>query len=404
MKILLSIVIPTHNRAQYAVHSIKSILDLNCEHIELVVSDTSSDCVLEEWISKLNISETKVRLSYIKHKTRLDMTENHNFSLSQATGEYVCLIGDDDSISPELCELAEWAKNENVKLITPKVKASYNWPDFVTKVYGKQHAKRLYLPTSVGDLIKKNSQEALVSALDRACQGTDGLPKLYHGLVSRALLEELRNRTGAYVHGSSPDMSAAIGLALITKEFYEIDYPLTIPGASGGSNTGRSALNKHKGKMSSESQTSAFIDSGWNPFIPKFFSVETVWSHAAVKTLEKLAPNYVCAFNWLSLYSLCEIKHSDFFEEIRSSKECYSNECIARQARMNFIIFTLKMKYYYHRVLYISSRMLKPTAAGGKKYIPGVENVADTPKLLLAYVKSNGFSLSSLLARHKRVS
>lgn len=397
MKPLLTIVIPTHNRSQYAIYSIQSILNLNEKGIELIVSDTSTDGKLEVLVEELELTQSRVVFNYTKHSQRLDMTENHNFSLSQVTGEYVCLIGDDDSVSPELYDVAKWAKKRNIKLITPKVKASYNWPDFVTKVYGDKHCTRLYLPQKIGGIELKNSHSALRDALDRSCQGTDGLPKLYHGLVSSSLLSELFSKTGAYVHGSSPDMSAAIGLAFISKDFYELDYPLTIPGASGGSNTGRSALNKHKGKMSTESQTSAFIRSGWNEFIPKFFSVETVWAHAAVATLEKLDIDHINKFNFLNLYALCEWKHSDYSTEIKRSMESYSAGGKITYGKIQNVIFKYKSIYLYRRLVYIFKRLLIPTAAGGKKFVSGIENVSETPNELISYLDKNGFFLSSIL-------
>jgi hypothetical protein len=118
-----------------------------------------------------------------------------------------------------------------------------------------------------------------------AAQGTDGLPKLYHGLVRRDLLEELKRRSGQYVHGSSPDMSAAVALSLVCPEFVSINYPLTVPGGSGGSNTGRSAMNQHRGRMGEDSQTKAFVNQGWSLGVPRYFAVETVWAHAALDTL-----------------------------------------------------------------------------------------------------------------------
>ena len=43
MNTLLSVVIPTHNRARYAIHAIASLLAIPNAELEIVVSDTSTD-------------------------------------------------------------------------------------------------------------------------------------------------------------------------------------------------------------------------------------------------------------------------------------------------------------------------------------------------------------------------
>jgi len=398
---LLSIVIPTHNRSKYAIFSIQSILKFQQVGIELIISDTSTDDLLEKLVSEIDVNNSKVVLKYTKHHTRLDMTENHNFAISQATGEYVCLIGDDDSVSSELYEAAKWAKNQNVNILTPRVSATYNWPDFQTKVFGKKHCTRLYLTDSIGGIVKKDTKSALKSALHNACQGTDGLPKLYHGLVKNDLLQKLHIETGAFFHGSSPDMSAAVGLALIADYFYEIDYPLTIPGASGGSNTGRSAMNKHKGSISSESQTTAFIKSGWNNLIPHFFSVETVWSHAALLTLEKLSPKFVNEYNFYNLYSLCESKHSDYSAEISNSEKLFREKYNVSSLVFKAKLLRCRIGNYFSRMIYIAKRLLNPTAAGGKEFEDNIIDVSGTPEILAKHLNKKGFNLNALFINFK---
>ncbi|KGJ99255.1 glycosyltransferase family 2 protein [Pseudoalteromonas sp. ND6B] len=398
---LLSIIIPTHNRSKYAIYAIRSILQFNQNGIELVVSDTSTDDLLKNLVDEIDTKLSKVHFKYTKHSVRLDMTENHDYALSQATGEYVCLIGDDDSVSDELYNAAEWAKKQNINILTPKVTAMYNWPDFQTKVFGNKHCTRLYLPKTIGGIEKKDTKSALVNALNNSCQGTDGLPKLYHGLVKNDLLKKLNDKTGAFFHGSSPDMSAAIGLALIADSFHEIDYPLTIPGASGGSNTGRSAMNKHKGSLSSESQTNAFTKSGWNNLIPLFFSVETVWSHAALNTLEKLSPNRIQDYNFINLYSLCEANHSDYYAEIADSEKLYREKYGMSATSFKLKLINYKVKNLLLRGAYIAKRILIPTAAGGKEFVSGVLDVSKTPELLNAHLSKKGFNLATVFSNYR---
>ena len=299
MNTLLSVVIPTHNRARYAIHAIASLLAIPSSELEIVVSDTSTDGELSAQLTaRTSQFLNDPRLKYVRPVGTLDMTGNHNAAIEAATGEYVCLIGDDDTITTDALLAAAWAKDRGIEVIAPNVVANYVWPDFRSRLMGAGHASRLYFAKRFGGAVIHDSAVALASALRNAAQGTDGLPKIYHGIVKRAVLERIRELSGAYFHGSSPDVSGAIGLALCSKSFVVVDYPLTIPGASGGSNTGRSAMNTHKGKLSQESQTKGFEAGGWSQGVPRFFSVETVWAHAALETIRRIAPHQVAAFNF----------------------------------------------------------------------------------------------------------
>lgn len=128
---LLSVTIPTHNRARYAISAIKSILAISDSRLEVVVSDTSSDGELAEYIEKKkDVWTTDPRLIYFRPEDKLDMTGNHNAVLGKANGDYICLIGDDDTITEDAIRAAEWAKEKCVDLIAPNVVANYVWPDF----------------------------------------------------------------------------------------------------------------------------------------------------------------------------------------------------------------------------------------------------------------------------------
>ncbi|MGH7240796.1 MAG: glycosyltransferase family 2 protein, partial [Candidatus Saccharimonadales bacterium] len=206
---LLSIVMPTHNRAQYAEHAISSILSNLRDTVELVVHDTSDDDVLASYAKGI----TDSRLIYRHIREPLSMTENYNRALQLARGEYVCVIGDDDGVSPEIEVATEWAKRNDIKILSPRVTANYVWPDFRSRFLGSAHAGRLYVKRRFSRIAQRKTGPALGRALSRAAMGTEGLPKVYHGIVRRAFLDKLASVSGSYFHGTSPDMSGAVGLA-----------------------------------------------------------------------------------------------------------------------------------------------------------------------------------------------
>lgn len=325
---IVSIIVATHNRSGYAIACVQSLLDINSEKIQVVVHDTSNDdCKLAAWIKQ----NPHPRLIYVHWQERLSMTENHERAIRLAEGEYVCLIGDDDTVSSYVVEVSQFAKANDIDMLTPIAKAAYYWPDFRTKNYGAAHAGKIYISEFNCALSKFNLNERLSLALSAACQGTDGMPKLYHGLVRRQLLNQIVCNDGVLLHGASPDMSASVGLSLLGGTYHLLDFPFTMPGGGGNSNSGRSATGKHKGNLKDDPHLTPFKNLNWPESIPNFFSVETVWGHAAWETL--VWHSSLTGFNFARLYALCLFHHPDYLKETikawRSAKKKNTIENVA---------------------------------------------------------------------------
>ena len=396
---ILSIVVPTHNRAKYAFFCISTILKLNDERVELIVSDTSTNTELYDRLSDdLNLIIKHPLLKYYRPEMKLDMTGNHNFAVSKAKGEYICLIGDDDCISIDAINAAEWANKNNIDIIAPKVMSNYVWPDFKSLVFNNSHSSRLYLPRKIGGIKILNSVEAINVFLRNAAQGTDNLPKIYHGIVKKSIIDKIHTITGNYFFGSSPDVSGAVALSLCSNSFLEVSFPLTIPGASGGSNTGRSALNQHKGELKNEIQTNSFIDTGWSDLIPHFFSVETVWAHAAIETIIKINEKHLYNFNFEKLIALCQIKHPEFESEIDQSILNIVRYKEINIIRFRIYVFVNKCLYYASRAQYIVKRGLIPTAAGGRKFIGNINNIEEASDAFLKYRETKKWEWQSYIS------
>jgi Glycosyl transferase family 2 len=392
----LSVVIPTHNRGRYAIHAIRSVLSIADPALELVVTDTSTDGELSSQLegpARALLADS--RLHYVRPAERLDMTGNHNAALALATGQYVCLIGDDDTISREAMDAARWAQSHAVEVIAPNVVANYVWPDFRSRYFGTRHHSRLYLARRMGACAMHDSATALTKALATAAQGTDGLPKIYHGLVKRSLLEELRSRTGAYFHGSSPDVSGAIGLAVVSRRFMVVDHPLTIPGASGGSNTGRSALNQHKGQLGAESQTQKFTSAGWSTGVPRFFSVETVWAHAAIETLARLDPELVRQYNFARLIGVCRALHPEFTSELDAAAHEACALLGVAPGQFERQVGHAARAFRVQRLRALAYRALAPTPAGRRDFVGSLPDVSVAPGALYSYLQQRALSWNS---------
>ena len=89
-----SIVIPTRNNHHTLRYTIKTCLDQQFENYEIIISDNSSNQFTEELIKELNDSKIK----YFKPDLELAMTENFNYAISKARGEFIIVLGSDDGL------------------------------------------------------------------------------------------------------------------------------------------------------------------------------------------------------------------------------------------------------------------------------------------------------------------
>lgn len=383
---LVTVVVPTHNRSQYAVPCIKSILEISSPLLQVVVHDTSNDeCKLKEWALK----QSDQRLTYVHFPERLSMTENHEHAVALSKGEFVCLIGDDDSVSEKIIDAAIYAKERKFFFLSPKVKASYYWPDFRSRVFGAAHAGRLYLGSFSREENELDVFQSLTMALGQSCQGTDGLPKLYHGLVHRGLLDDVRKKYGRVFFGTSPDMSAAIILSLAGGRHHVIDYPFTLPGGAGGSNSGRSASGKHKGDLANDPHIKPFKNLNWPAVLPRFFSVETVWAHAGWETLVGTGnEEWLKKFNLAKLYAICIMRHPEY--------RSYTLDSWKEARKQNYVktgvasVVKEMVGFFFKLILATTKRLMHPDAGNGRIVIAVVDDVCLARRELDQYLSRGG--------------
>jgi glycosyltransferase involved in cell wall biosynthesis len=97
---LVTIAIPTFNRASWLKDCIASALSQTYPHFEVLVSNNASTDETEQVLADFNDR----RLRVIKQKTNIGPLPNWNACLAGARGEYIVLVCDDDRIAPWLLE------------------------------------------------------------------------------------------------------------------------------------------------------------------------------------------------------------------------------------------------------------------------------------------------------------
>lgn len=304
---LLSVIIPTHNRAKYAIPTIRSVLAASIE-IEVVVSDTSEiDMIASEFAGCPDLH----RLVFVNPSRPASVVENFNAALAAASGDYLVFIGDDDFVSAQIIEVAEWAKQQQVDAIKFSMPVQYYWPDFEHYRMGNTYGGTLHIAPFTGSIVPHDAKKALRAAIDNLGGGVLEMPRAYAGMISRSLAEKICTRYKALFGGVSPDIYSS---ALISKESercVKIDFPVIVPGGSGASTAGQSANGKHVGDLRDNDHIGAFKSLKWDERIPEFYSVPTVWSYSLLKAIELI--NFdVSKVNFPRLYAKCLIYQRSF--------------------------------------------------------------------------------------------
>lgn len=305
---LLSVVIATRNRIPYCQSAIESILDIADARLQLVIQDNSDDPALGAWVAA---RVPDARLCYRYSPPPLSSIGNFNAALALATGTYVCLIGDDDGINPELLEAAAWAEANDIDSLGGKCKVNYLWG-------GSGAPSTLFTTVGGAELAIENFEDsiALVDAeqqLQRLMRNGAvyyldfPLPKLYHGLVRRSCLEAIRARTGQFVGGLSPDIYSSLALACLARKVAVTDYPLTIPGACGASTSVQEgSIKAHSKRIEDAPHLRARGAYAWSPMIPRLYAVETIWSESGLAALRDMGrDDLVARFNLPKLAAFC---------------------------------------------------------------------------------------------------
>lgn len=100
MRPLVSICIPTYNRANLLEKAIASALSQTLSEIEIVVVDNHSEDDTQDVVAR--IKDDRVR--YHRNEKNIGMVANFNKCLKLAKGKYINILHSDDHLEPEIVE------------------------------------------------------------------------------------------------------------------------------------------------------------------------------------------------------------------------------------------------------------------------------------------------------------
>jgi hypothetical protein len=231
---LISIVIPTRERAVVLRHALASCLRIPDDNIEIIVSDNAS----QDDTAAVVAAAGDPRVRYVRTPQRCSMRENFEFAVSHARGDYVFVMGDDDALIPNQFPYLRALLEKFAPDSLTGAKAAYAWPgdwpgDSEPKVTGR--VKLVYRSVYGRPEIVSGAQ----LRTDLESKGVVikwDAPRLYGGAISRRVIERLKAKSGQLFMGSWPDIYVTFASPAVIERHLKVGHPFFIGASSPKSN------------------------------------------------------------------------------------------------------------------------------------------------------------------------
>ncbi len=224
--IRFSIVIPTLNRHETLSYTIKSCLCQKYDNFEIIISDNCSTPETKELID--NFDSEKIK--YYRTTKTLAMTDNWEFAVSKAKGEYIIVIGDDDGLLlHSLFELDKLITKFNFKVIRWE-RVNYSWPNIPIS----EAANKVSIPLRKS--YKIIEFDKIIPLATNYQLNYTILPMLYNSVIHQDIIDLLIKKTGRVFMSRSPDIYSGFAFAYLSKEYLSLDFPMSINAGSAKSN------------------------------------------------------------------------------------------------------------------------------------------------------------------------
>lgn len=252
-KIKFTVVIPTRERCSVLESALRTCVTQEYDNFEIIVSDNFS----QDETKKMAESFKDNRIRYINTGRRMSMTDNWEFALAQARGDFITYLGDDDGLLPgALAELNEVIRRTGCEAVSCEA-AGYYWPDHID-----EYQKNI-LRVPLGRSLVQRDCEGMLNEVIKFRRDSCDLPQLYRGFVSHSVVKRVLEESGKFFHSMIPDIYASIALASVLESYYYSFKPYVISGASYYSNGAGSALGQDHQPLKN------FLNEDNLPFHPK---------------------------------------------------------------------------------------------------------------------------------------
>jgi len=297
---LVSVLIPTKDRYEYLKGCLKSCVNIRSERIEFIVQDNTKDNKeMKSYIESLNDK----RIRYFHVAEPISVMDNSDLAAAHSCGKYMCMIGDDDGVLDALLKAAEFCDNNNIDACNMYM-SGFNWPD-MTFEGRKAEANLFFAKKPTGEIREIDAKEELMFAITKAYGLLPTMPRVYHGLISKKVMDKIKEKTGRYFPGPSPDMANAVGVCLLASKCALICDDLIVSGYGRKSARGEGNRNQHFGNIREKPWLPKDQLEKWESEIPPIFSGETITAQSLYEALSALHREDLWKkYSYANLYAL----------------------------------------------------------------------------------------------------
>lgn len=376
---LISIVIPTHNRQTYAAAAVHKIIKI-LPDAQVIVSDTSAS-------DKLRAMLPSSGVEYLRPDRPLDVVSHFEFALAHASGRYIMFLGDDDCIGPGLDQIARWADRCGVDAVVSygnQFLANYFWPGVRSRFYGDGYASRLFVHRFTGTARKIDPIAALRRGLFNLGSGLDNMPRIYHGLVSKELIDRIKDRYGTLFGGVTPDIYSAALICANARNSWQVDFPFCLPGGSPSSTAGTGAAGSDMTSLAEHPHTAAFAGLRWDRSIPEFYSPHTVWAYSLKKAIDRIGRQDLQP-NLARIYAVSLLRNRHQRAKVFASRDATSTAWPAIAKEMTRHLGSQVRRY--------ATRLASPKAGGQARRFDDLTDISAAYDRLERHIADQGIAL-----------
>lgn len=226
-KPVYSIVIPVRHGVEYLSSTLLPLIESDRNDFEVIIVVNNLLSSTKSLLDGLKLDE---RFKVFYNSSALQMSVNYEYSISLATGDWILLLGADDSILEWFFEALDALivdfPNERIF----KWRRCYYFWDNASEIYGS----RVFEIFGSSRRRRKGTRTQFYKSI----LGLDTIfemPQLYTcSLIRGDLVSKIRqDGNGSFYHSIIPDVYSSVALMLEQNHFISIGIPLTIVGTSG---------------------------------------------------------------------------------------------------------------------------------------------------------------------------
>lgn len=365
---LLSIVIPTKNRYTYLYSFIDLCATFPNKDFELVIQDNSDDN--REILTFLSRGAYDF-VSYHYDPSPLSMSQNSDLAVQHACGRYICFMGDDDLLSGKLVDFVGYMEQKDIDSAVFNT-SQYNWPGVTHKAH---RFPNLTIRSFDGQMRKINVKREYRWLLRTGTVALRHMPQLYHGVVRKAILDQVYDAYGTNFPGPSPDMAICVALVPFIKKHVYYSVPLISSGASLKSSAGLGARHMHKGELKSVAFLPKDIEEKWDERIPKVWTGPTIYAQSTFEALKAGGREMdIKRFNFAYFLAFFDT----FCEDYRELSKAYR-----KKNKINELLYTCyRASIFLLRAgKFVSNKLLLTIQMGGK-LADGLPNTVEAQRVI----------------------